>query len=132
MAAAHALYLLNDRACYELYYEVDTGERKDDSGLIAQEMKVIHDPKQLAHVGLNEGMGVVPFNGIGREALRTIMKDRKSGVSAKATLISSLATDPDTRTNGLLLTATENRNWVLRMAALEAIAQRGDQAFFRG
>ena len=79
MAAEHALYLLNDPAYYELYYEVYTGERKNDSGLIAQEMKVIHDPKQLAHIGLNEGMGFVPFSGIGWEALRTIMKDRKGG-----------------------------------------------------
>ena len=132
MAAEHALYLLNDPAYYELYYEVYTGERKNDSGLIAQEMKVIHDPKQLAHIGLNEGMGFVPFSGIGWEALRTIMKDRKSGVSAKATLISSLATAPDTRTNGLLLSAAENRNWVLRMAALEAIAQRGDPSLLSG
>ena len=132
MAAAHALYLLNDPACYELYYEVYTGERSNDSGLIAQEMKVLHDPKQLAHIGLNEGIGYVPFSGIGWEALRTIMKDRKSGVAAKAALISSLATDPDGRTNGLLLAATENRNWVLRVAALEAIAQRGNPSLLTG
>ena len=40
MAAAHALRLLNDPACYEVYYAVFTGERKNDSGMMAQEMKV--------------------------------------------------------------------------------------------
>ena len=78
MAAANALYLMNDSACYELYYEVYTGERKNDSGLIAQEMKVIHDPKQLAHIGLNEGMGFVPFSGSGDPSLLSGVEPRLS------------------------------------------------------
>jgi HEAT repeat protein len=126
MAAAHALRVLNDPACYDVYYEVFTGERKNDSGMIAQEMKVLHDPKQVAEMGFSEGIGYAPFAGIGWEALETIMKDRKKGVAAKAALISDLATDPDARTGKLLLTASANQNWVLRVAALEAIAKRGD------
>jgi HEAT repeat protein len=126
MAAAHALRLLNDPACYGVYYAVFTGQRKNDSGMIAQEMKVLHDPKQVAKMGFNEGIGFVPFAGIPWEASQTIMKDRKSGTAAKAALISALATDPDARTTKLLLTASQNQNWVLRVAALEAIAKRGD------
>jgi len=126
MAAAHALRLLNDPACYEAYYAVFTGERKNDSGMIAQEMKVLHDPKQVAMMGFNEGIGYVPFVGMGWEALQTIMKDRKDGAAAKVALISALATDPDARTGELLLTASGNPNWALRMAALEALAKRGD------
>ena len=68
MAAAHALRLLNDPACYDAYYEIYTGERKNDSGMIAQEMKVLHDPKQLAQMGFNEGIGFIPFAGIPWEA----------------------------------------------------------------
>jgi HEAT repeat protein len=126
MAAAHALRLLNDPACYDAYYEIYTGERKNDSGMIAQEMKVLHDPKQLAQMGFNEGIGYAPFVGIPWEALQTIMKDRKSGAAAKAALISALATDPDRRTNKVLLATSQNRNWGLRVAALEGIAKRGD------
>jgi HEAT repeat protein len=126
MAAAHALRLLNDPACYEVYYEVLTGERKDDSGMVTQELKVLHDPKQVAEMGFNEGIGYVPFAGIGWEALQTIMKDRKDGAAAKAALISALATDPDARTNKVLVDASQNQNWVLRVAALESIAKRGD------
>ncbi len=126
MAAAHALRLLNDPACYDAYYEIFTGERKNDSGMIAQEMKVLHDPKQLAQMGFSEGISYAPFAGIPWAALQTIMKDRKSGAAAKAALISALATDPDRRTNKVLLATSQNRNWVLRVAALEGIAKRGD------
>jgi HEAT repeat protein len=132
MAAAHALRLLNDAACYDAYYEIYTGERKNDSSMIAQEMKVLHDPKQLAEMGFNEGIGFVPFGGIPWEALQTIMKDRKSGTAAKAALISALATDPEARTSRLLLKTSQNRSWVLRLAALEAIAKRGDTTLAPG
>ena len=126
MAAAHALRLLNDPACYDAYYEIYTGERKNDSGMIAQEMKALHDPKQLAQMGFSAGISYAPFAGIPWEALQTIMKDRKSGAAAKAALIAALATDPDRRTNKVLLATSQNRNWVLRVAALEGIAKRGD------
>jgi hypothetical protein len=98
MAAAHALRLLNDPACYEAYYEILTGEHRNDSGMIAQEMKVLHDPKQIAEMGFNEGIGYVPFASIPWEALQTIMNDKKNGAGAKAALMSALATDPAART----------------------------------
>lgn len=126
MAAAHSLRLLNDPACYDAYYAILTGERKNDTSMIAQEMTILHDPKQLAEMGFNEGIGYVPFAGMGWEAVQTIMKDRKSGAAAKAALISALATDPDARTGKLLVAASQSDNWVLRVATLEAIAKRGD------
>ena len=100
MAAAHALHSLNDPACYEVYYAILTGERGNDSGMIAQETKVMHDPKQVAEMGFSEGIGYLPFGSIGWQAVQTIMKDRKSGAAAKAALFSAVATDPDARTIG--------------------------------
>ncbi len=132
MAAAHALLLLNDRASYDVYYEVYIGERKNNSSMIAQQMQILHDPKQLAQMAFNEGVGYVPFGGIPWEAYQNIMKDRKNGVAAKAVLLSALATDPEPRTGKLLLTVSQNQNWVLRVAALEAIAKRGDPALLQG
>jgi HEAT repeat protein len=132
MAAAHALLLLNDPACYDVYYAVFTGERKNNSSMIAQELKVLRDPKQVAEMGFNEGIGYVPLAGIPWEALQTIMKDRKQGAAAEAALIAALATDPEARTGKLLLAASQNPNWVLRVAALEAIAKRGDSALLPG
>jgi len=124
MAAAHALRLLNNLACYEVYYELLTGDRKNSEGMIAQEMQILHDPKQIADMGFNEGIGYIPFASTGWEAVETIMKDRKDGATAKAALISALATDPDAHTNNALVTQTKNGNWIIRVAALEAIAKR--------
>lgn len=126
LASAHALHLLDDPACYEVYYSFLTGERKDDSGMISQQMKVFRDPKQVAQMGVNEGIGFVPFAGIPWEAWQTISKDKKGGLAAKAALISALGPDPDPRANEVLLQATNNKSWILRVAALEAIAKRGD------
>lgn len=128
MAAAHALRLLNDPACYEVYYEVLTGKRKDNSSMIGQEMQVLRDPKQLAEMGFGEGIGFVPFASVGWETMQTIMKDKKSGTVARAGIISALATDPDPRTDDVLVKNTQNPRWVLRVAALEAIAKRGKPA----
>jgi HEAT repeat protein len=132
MAAAHALSLLNDPACYDVYYAVYTGARKNGQGMIAQEMKVLHDPKQLVEMGVDEGIGFAPFAGDGWQAYQTIMKDKKDGVAAKAALVSALAKDPAPRTGKLLLTVSQNRNWVLRVAALQAIAKRGDPVLLPG
>jgi HEAT repeat protein len=132
MAAAHALSLLNDPACYDVYYALYTGARKNDQGMIAQEMKVLRDPKQLAEMGVDEGIGFVPFAGDGWEAYQTIMKDKKDGAAAKAALVSALAKDPAHRTGKLLLAVSQNRNWVLRVAALQAIAMRGDPVLLLG
>jgi HEAT repeat protein len=132
MAAAHALLLLNDRVSYDVYYEVYIGERKNNTGMIAQQMQILHDPKQLAQMAFNEGIGYVPFSGIPWGAYQTIMKDRKNSVAAKVALLSALATDPEARTGKLLLTVSQKKNWVLRVAALEAIAKRGDPALLQG
>jgi hypothetical protein len=132
MAAAHALSLLNDPACYDVYYAVYTGARKNDQGMIAQEMKILHDPKQLVEMGVDEGIGFAPFAGDGWEAYQTIMKDKKDGAAAKAALVSALAKDPAPRTGKLLLAVSRNRNWVLRVAALQAIAKRGDPVLLPG
>jgi len=132
MAAAHALSLLNDPACYGVYYAIYTGARKNDQGMIAQEMEILHDPKQLVEMGVDEGIGFVPFAGDGWEAYQTIMKDKKDGAAKKAALLGALAKDPDPRTGKLLLTVSQNRNSVLRVAALQAIAKRGDLTLLSG
>jgi HEAT repeat protein len=66
------------------------------------------------------------YAGIGWDAIRTIMKDRSDGSPVKAAAASNLVSEPDSRTAAALVNATHNRNWVVRVAALEAIAERGD------
>jgi HEAT repeat protein len=125
MAAAQSLRELKDtKPAYSVYYDLLTGERKSNDGIIAQQLQTLKDPKQLAEIGFSEGIGFVPFAGIGWDAWRTIHKKDPNPVRAVAA--SLLAKDPDPASAHALVKATDDKNWIVRAAALEAIAQRGD------
>ena len=128
MAAAQSLReLKDDKAAYDVYYDLLSGERKTGDGLIAQQMQTLHDPKELAKIGFSEGIGFVPFAGIAWDAWRTMHKKDPSPVRAVAA--SLLAHDPDPSSAHALVKATDDKNWMVRAAALEALAQRGDPSF---
>ncbi len=125
MAAAHSLRDLKDNnSAYAIYRDVLTGERKGD-GLVAQQMDTLHNPKELAKIGLEQGIGYVPFAGIGWDAWRyTHKKDPHPARAIAATLLTH---DPDPATGRALVRAALNdKDWIVRAAAVEAIAQRGD------
>jgi HEAT repeat protein len=125
MAAAQSLRELKaEKQAYAIYYDLLTGERKTNDGLIAQQLKTLRDPKQLAQIGISEGVGFVPFAGIGWDAYRTMHKKDPNPVRAVAAGL--LAHDPDPATGRALVKATNDKNWIVRTAAVEAIAQRDD------
>jgi HEAT repeat protein len=125
MAAAHSLRdLKDDTSAYAIYYDVLTGARKSNDGLVAQQLETLHNPKELAKIGFSEGIGFVPFAGIGWEAYRTMHKKDPNPVRAVAA--SFLAHDPDPATAAALVKATHDKNWMVRTAAIEAIAERED------
>lgn len=125
MAAAQSLRELKaDRSAYAVYYDLLTGERKAGDGLIAKQLARLRDPKQLAEIGISEGVGFVPFASIGWEAWRTLHKKDPNPVRAVAA--SLLAHDPDPASGDALVKATNDKDWIVRAAAVEAIAQRGD------
>lgn len=125
MAAAQSLRELKaDKSAYEVYYELLTGERKTNDGLIAKQLETLRNPKVLAEIGFSEGIGFVPFAGIGWDAWRTIHKKDPNPVRAVAA--SLLAHDPDPASADALVKATNDKDWIVRAAAVEAIAQRGD------
>jgi HEAT repeat protein len=124
LAAAHALIALNDDSGYEIYYEVLTGERKTGKGLIASQTAVLKDPRKMAELGIQEGIGFIPFAGIGWRAFKAIHKDDSSPVRAAAAKV--LIKDPDPATTKALADAVGDKSWVVRAAALEALAERGD------
>lgn len=127
MAAAHSLRELDDaKSAYEVYYDLLTGERKSSDGLIAQQINTLKDPKELAKIGISEGIGYIPFAGIGWDAYRTMRK--KDPNPARAVAATLLAHDPDPASAKALVKATRDKDWIVRAAAVEAIAQRGDPA----
>ncbi len=131
LAAAHALRALNDPTAYEVYYEVLTGERKSGEGLIAEGRETLKDRKKMAELGFEEGIGFVPFAGLGFSAVMALRKDDSSPVRAAAAKI--LASDPDPRSGRVLLRhAATDKSWIVRTAALDAIAKRGDPQLLNG
>jgi HEAT repeat protein len=127
MAAAHSLRDLKDNSsAYSIYYDVLTGKRKNGDGLIQQQLDTLHNPRELARIGLEEGIGYVPFAGIGWDAWRYMHKKNPNPVRAVAA--SFLAHDPDPATGVALAQAIHDNDWIVRAAVIEAIAERGDPA----
>jgi HEAT repeat protein len=125
MAAAHSLRDLKDStSAYAVYFDLLTGNRKTGDGFIAAQVNTLKNPRELAKIGFSEGIGFVPFAGIGWDAYRTIRKKDPNPVRAVAATY--LAQDPDPATAKALINATRDKDWIVRAAAIEAIAQRGD------
>lgn len=125
LAAARALITLGDHRGYNAFYAVLTGETKTGTSLTEEQKKVLKDPKKIAGLGLQAGVGFIPFGGIAMSGYKLLSKDDTSPVLAGAALI--LAKDPDPRSGQALAdAATHQRKWLVRAAAFDAIAKRGD------
>lgn len=124
LAAGHALVALGDPLGYGVYYAVLTGERKSGESLMEQQKKMLHDPKKMAQFGFEQGIGFVPFAGIGWGAFRMVTKDDVSPVRAAAAHV--LAKDPDPKSADALIDAASDKSWIVRGAALSALSLRND------
>jgi len=128
MTAAHSLRDLKDnKSAYAVYYDILSGGRKT-GGVLSQQLDTLHDPKAMAKIGFEQGIGYVPFAGIGWDAYRYMHK--KDPHPVRAIAASFLAHDPDPASGVALADAAlKDKDWIVRAAALEALAQRGDPAF---
>src|SRR6202049_2517541 len=87
-------------------------------------METMRDPKKMAELGIEEGVGFIPFGGIGYSAAKAIAKDDTSPARAAAARI--LVNDPDPRISQALVRAVSDKSWIVRASALLAIAKRED------
>lgn len=126
LAAAHSLDLMHDKAAFEVYYEVLNGERKAKTNLVSSKVSLLHDPKKMAQLGFEEGLGFVPFAGLGWGAIKALAKDDTSPVRGAAAKV--LARDPDPASKKALIDATGDKSWIVQTAAIEALAKRGDRS----
>jgi len=129
LAAANSLILQHDDLGYDIYFAVLTGERRADKGLIKGQIDTLKDKKQMAKIGFEEGIGFIPFAGMGYEAFKTVTKGDSSPIRAAAA--KQLTRDPDPATAKALVAATADKKWQVRAAALEAIAQRDDRSLIQ-
>jgi HEAT repeat protein len=125
LASAHALYLLKDPGAYDIYYAVLMGDKKTSASPIEAQLNRLKDPKQVFEMGLQEGLGAVPYGGMGYEAYRALMNHDNSPVRAAAARILALDPDPVTE-DALVQSALADKSTMVREAALDALAQRGD------
>jgi HEAT repeat protein len=128
LAAANSLMLLKDNRAYDVYYDVLTGKARSNKGFIKEQLKPFHDPKQVAALGFEEGIGFVPFAGIGYEVVKRVLKSASDTSLVRAAAAKKLAHDPNPMSAEALVDATEDKSWIVRAAALDAIAQRGDKS----
>ena len=124
LAAAHSLIELGEPLGYNVYYAILTGELKSGQSLLDQKKKMLSDPKKMAQFGFEQGIGFVPFAGIGYSAFKLATKDDSSPVRAAAAEV--IAKDPDPKSGDALVTAASDKSWIVRAAALDAISRRGD------
>jgi HEAT repeat protein len=125
LAASQALYAMKDPAAYDIYYAILMGDKKSSAGLVQSQINRLKDPKQVAEMGFQEGLGFVPYGGMGYEAYRTIKS--KNSAPARATAARLLALDPDpVSEDALMQAALADKDQAVRQAALDALAQRGD------
>ena len=125
LSAAHSLVLMGDEAGYNVFYAVLTGQQKSGQSLLAQQKKMLDDPRKLAGLGFQTGLGFVPFGGLGLSAFKLITKDDASPVLAAAAI--TLAKDSDPKSGQAIADAAlQQKKWLVRAAAFDALAKRGD------
>lgn len=126
LAAARSLLLLKENAGYGLYSAVLTGRRKSGQSLLSQELKQIDTPKKMVEYAFDQGIGFLPYAGYGMEVIQALKKKDNSPMRAAAARI--LESDPDPRSEKALARACSDKDWIVREAALRAIAMRGNPA----
>jgi len=130
IAAAHSLIQLGDNRGYDVYYAVLTGQQKTGKSLTEQQKAMLKDPKKMASLGIEAGVGFIPFGGLAMSGYKLLTRDDTSPVLAAAALM--LAKDPDPKSGQALADAAATQDkWLVRAAAYDAIAKRGDPSLLK-
>jgi HEAT repeat protein len=125
IAAAYSLVQMGDDTGYNVYYAILTGQQKTGTSLTDQQKKMLKDPKKMAALGMQAGIGFIPFGGLALTGYKMLTRDDVSPVLSAAALM--LAKDPDPKSGTALADAAANQDkWLVRAAAFDAIAKRGD------
>ena len=127
-AAAQALWTMGDRSGQDLFVEVLDGDRKVSTGLVRGGLQKVHeelhDPKALAELGSEQAAGAfLGPAGFGVTAAVELAKDKAA--PARAISARLLANDTSDSAREVLREALQDRSWIVRAAAAEALGVHG-------
>jgi HEAT repeat protein len=132
LAAAKALLQLGDDTGYRVFYAVITGAKKSGEGLASDQKQelsnLMSNPKQTEKMAFQLGVGFVPYGGIGLATFQAIQASKAKDPILKATSIKAIAKDPDPRSGKAIVDALSDEHPLVRAAAYDALARRGDTA----
>ena len=120
LASANSLLLLHDDVGYDTYYEVLTGEKRAGKGLIKEQLDTLKDKKKVAQMGFEEGIGFIPFGGIGYEIFKTVTKNDASPIRAAA--LDAIALREDASLVSRIVPSMDDKNDVVRFTAAACVA----------
>lgn len=127
-AAAQALWAMGDRSGQDFFVQVLDGDRKVSAGLVRKGLhqvhEKLHDPAALAQLGAVQAAGAfLGPAGFGVAAAIEMTKDK----AAPARAISARMLADDTTYDGreALRDALQDKSWMVRAAAAEALGVRG-------
>lgn len=123
-AATASLYSFGDPIANQVYYAVLLGEKKTGESLLDSQLDMLNDPEALINLGIEQGLGYIPFGGISYKAFKRLRRDNVTPLRAAAAI--KLANDPDPKSAEALRKATRDEKWRVRAAVVTAIAKRGD------
>ncbi len=129
--AALSLWNLGDRRGKDILLAVLSGERGVSAGLVKGTVrdarKRLRDPAGLAILGAKEGAGI--FLGPAAMGFTVYEELRKDGSATARTLsAAALSKDSALATTNVLGEALEDKNWLVRVAVLKALASQGNLA----
>lgn len=122
LAIAAVLRKFKDPEAFEIYYEILTGKRKD-GGSIFDGLK---DRKAIEKMAAETAIGLLPYGGVGTGAYDYLKKSESSHSNVDAIAATAIAEDQDPSAKVALVEAAIDAKEPVRVAALRALAERGD------
>ena len=126
LAVAAVLTKFNDPAGYKIYCEIISGQRKGSSLL-----DDVKDKKNLEKMGIEGALGFVPYAGYGVSAYNYFKRNDQAKANLNAKAATALAQDPDPSGENALINASLSGKEVVQLAALRALAERGNPAVIK-
>jgi HEAT repeat protein len=124
---AAVLTKFKDPEGYEIYYELLTGQRKGGGSVIDG----IKDKREMEKMGVKTAVGFLPGGGAATGAYDYLKHNGSSRSNLDVTAVSELADDRDPVAEKAIVQASIGGKQVVQIAALRALAKRGDPSVIK-